>query len=188
MNALLDRFPTAVEIDGCRYELNTDYRVGLKIMLAYEDPELVAAEQQAVMLQLLYKEIPSNIQRAAELATRFLDCGEEHSIGAQGDGGSRFFSWTKDAKYIYSAIKQTHGIDLETVDYLHWWKFVFLFMDLNENCFFNRIIYYRSRRQQGKLTPEEREFCASIADILELPQILDAEEQGVLDDFYDQLN
>ena len=38
MNPMLTRFPESVRIDGVRYPLNTDFRVGLRIMSAYEDP------------------------------------------------------------------------------------------------------------------------------------------------------
>ncbi len=187
MNVLLNKFPLAVEIDEKQYELNSDFRTCLRIMLAFEDPELVLAEKQAILLQLLYKELPLNIPKAYELGLRFLDCGENHESSEQKDS-DRLFSWAKDAKYIYTAIKQTHGIDIETMGYLHWWKFVYLFMGLSENCFFSKIIYYRSRRQQGKLTREEREYCISISDILDLPQQLNPEEQTALDDFYNQLS
>lgn len=185
MNALLDEFPTAVEIGGAEYELNSDFRVGLKIMLAFEDPELTEFEKRAVMLRLLYKEMQPDPVKAAEMAVRFLDCGEERRPGS-GDG-ERLFSWSKDARYIYSAIKQTHGIDLETVGYLHWWKFIYLFLDLRENCFFCRLIYYRKKRSKGKLTKEEREYCAAISDILDLPQVLTTEDQRTVDEFYAQL-
>ena len=40
MNPMLTRFPESVRIDGVRYPLNTDFRVGLRIMSAYEDPHL----------------------------------------------------------------------------------------------------------------------------------------------------
>ena len=77
MNVLIDGLPTAAEIDGAEYELNTDYRVGLQIMTAFEDPDLTGFEKQAVMLQLLYPVVPSDARRAAELAVKFLNCGQE---------------------------------------------------------------------------------------------------------------
>lgn len=184
MNALTERFPTKARVDGRLYELNTDFRIGVRIMMAFEDAELSAVEKQLVMLRLLYKEIPPDTQKACALAVKFLDCGEAGGeTGGSGGDGARYYSFSKDAKYIYSAIRQSHGIDLEATPYLHWWKFCYLFMDLREDCMFSRILYYRQQRRRGKLTPEERAYCAEIADILDLPEQWSAEEQGAADEF-----
>ena len=84
MNILAGRFPTSVEIGGREYALNTDYRIGLKCILAWEDQELTAREKTLVMLRLLYKEIPPDTQKACELAVYFLNCGEEKEGGSPG--------------------------------------------------------------------------------------------------------
>lgn len=175
MNVLIDKFPTKVRINEKLYDLNTDYRVGLRGMFAFEDDDLTYQEQITIMLQLLYKEIPDDLQKACEMAVKFLDCGDTNKEG----GGEciRLFSWQKDAKYIYSAIKQAHGIDLEELGYLHWWKFVYMFLDLNENCFFNRLVGLREKQKKGKLTPEERAYIAKNKAIIELPMKLTAEEK-----------
>ena len=55
MNPMLTRFPESVRIDGVRYPLNTDFRVGLRIMSAYEDPQLTRFERQVVLCRLLYQ-------------------------------------------------------------------------------------------------------------------------------------
>lgn len=184
MNALTERFPTKVRIDGQCYELNTDFRVGVKIMMAFEDNELSALEKQLIMLQLLYKEIPPDTQKACELAVKFLDCGESgDENGGTESERTRLYSFSKDAKYIYSAIRQSHGVDLESTTYLHWWKFCYMFMDLREDCMFSRILYYRQQRQRGKLTPEERAYCAQIEDILALPEHWSPEEQYAANEF-----
>ncbi|MBP1737276.1 MAG: hypothetical protein H6Q60_1157 [Oscillospiraceae bacterium] len=169
MNPLLESFPTAVRVDGAVYEVNADFRVCLKIILAFEDTELTDYEKQEVMLRLLYPVVPGNLQEAASKAVRFLDGGESQQDGSIGDH-RRLYSFSKDAKFIYSAVKQTHGIDLETVGFLHWWKFLYLFMDLREDCTFQRLIYYRQKLRRGKLTKEEREYCNSIAELLALPE------------------
>ena len=175
MNVLTERLPTAIEIDGQEYEINADFRNCLNIILAFEDPELTAMEKKVVMLQLLYKEIPQNIAEAGRLGVKFLDCGVEQKKELPPEDTRRVFSFIKDAQYIYTAIKQTHGIDLEDVEYLHYWKFCYMFQDIKEDCFFSNILYYRNQRNKGKLTKEEREYCAKIHDILELPQNEDKE-------------
>ncbi len=187
MNILTEQLPTAVEVDGVVHDLDTDFRTCLTIILAFEDAELTAQEKAMVMLELLYKEAPGNAQEACRLGVKFLDCGEEQGQRGDHDDG-RLYSFTQDAKYIYSAIKQSHGVDLETVDYLHWWKFCYLFLDLREDCFFHRLIHLRRQKNTGKLTKEERELYYKIRDIVDLPEVRSAEESAVADEFMRLLN
>ena len=191
MNTLIDKFPTKALIDGKVYELNTDFRNCLKIILAFEDDELLDFEKAEIMLKNLYGEnIPKNTDEAIRKAIYFLDCGEEDEEKKVGTSNStRLYSFTKDAKYIYSAIKQTHGIDLESIEYLHWWKFVYLFLDLNPECFFCKIIDLRNKKKKGKLSKEERRLYIQLYDILELndkPKFTE-EEQKEIDEFMELL-
>ena len=191
MNTLIDKFPTKALIDGKVYELNTDFRNCLKIILAFEDDELLDFEKAEIMLRNLYGEnIPKNTDEAIRKAIYFLDCGEEDDEKKVGTSNStRLYSFTKDAKYIYSAIKQTHGIDLESIEYLHWWKFVYLFLDLNPECFFCKIIDLRNKKKKGKLSKEERRLYIQLCDILELndkPKFTE-EEQKEIDEFMELL-
>lgn len=192
MNILIDKFPTKTEIDGKIYELNTDFRNCLQIILAYEDNELNEYEKAEVMLELLFGKdnIPENTDVALAKSILFLDCGEEKKITENSSKGSRIYSFTKDAKYIYSAIKQTHNIDLETIEYLHWWKFVYLFLDLDKECFFSQMLYLRGQKQKGKLTKEEKELYLKLMDILELDQdnSFNEEEQEQINKFNRLLN
>jgi hypothetical protein len=189
MNILTEQLPTAVEVDGTIYELDTNFRTCLSIVLAFEDPELTDWEKQLVLLQLLYREIPENLQEACRLGVKFLDCGEDQETGKGNvDVAGRLYSFGQDAKYIYSAIRQSHGVDLETIDYLHWWKFCYMFLDLREDCFFHRLIHLRRQKNLGKLMKEEKEMYYKIRDIVDLPEVRTTEERAVADEFMRLLN
>lgn len=184
MNILTDRLPQSVEIGEREYQINTDFRTGLRIMEAWEDPALTDREKQMVMLELLYSEMPNDLAEACRLAVKFLNCGED----MRGDHGEappaeRRYCFTQDAKYIFTAILQTHGVDLEQIDYLHWWKFQYLFLDLREDCFFSRLIYYRTQRANGKLTRQEAEYCRLIQSVLDLPEDKNPEAEKASDEF-----
>lgn len=170
MNILTDVLPTAVEIEGQVYELDTNFRTCLKIILAFEDNELAQFEKQAILLDNLYPVIPENTQKALENGIKFLDGGDEPE---EGEGGSitRLYSFSKDAQFIFSAFKQTHGIDLEEVEYLHWWKFIYLFVDLGSGTTFTNLVSLRKRLADGKATKEERAAAREMGDLLEVPQV-----------------
>ena len=183
MNILVDKFPTKCKIDERIYEFNTDFRNCLKIMFALQDDDLTNNEKFYIMVSRLYKEIPKNLEKAVEYAIKFLDCDDgnrKEKMASESFNEACLYSFEQDAKYIYSAIKQTHGIDLETVENLHWWKFVYLFLDLDKDCQFYRIIDLREKKRKGKLTKEEQEWCKKHKDIINLPVKLTPEEKEKL--------
>lgn len=185
MNHLIDRFPEAVRIDGEVYPVNTDFRVGLRIMAAFEDSKLMDFEKQAVMCGLLFQKQPPDFDRACAAAIKFLDCGEEpEKVDADLPQPTRVYSFTKDAKYIYSAILQTHGVDLQTVEQLHWWKFCAMFGDLREDCAFQSIVSLRRRASKGKLTKEEKQVWYEMQNVLSLQgRAPDPERDAALAEF-----
>ena len=77
------------------------------------------------------------------------------------------YSFVQDGPYIYSAMLQTHGIDLQTVE-MHWWKFRMLFLDLHADTTFQRMVSLRNRREKGLLTKEEKRLWLDLAELLEL--------------------
>lgn len=169
MNLLWGPLPTWVEIDNQRYRLNTDFRVGLRLLMAYEDQTLTPWEQQSLLLRLLYDSLPataSGIQKAVELGLRFLEGG--HSAGAV-PTGPRLYSFRQDAPLIFSGMLSSHGIDLSRERDLHWWKFCALFQELDEACTFNRIVCLRRRLMQGTATADERRLAAVLGPVLSAP-------------------
>lgn len=167
MNHLTGKFPEAVRIDGEVYPLNTDFRVGIRVMEAFEDARLTNLEKQAVMCGLLFQKMPEDFEKACRAAIKFLDCGEQPE-SETGGPGRRVYSFTKDARYIYSAILQTHGVDLQKVEHLHWWTFCAMFHDLRENCAFQTMVSLRRRAAEGKLTKEEQRVWYDMRHILTL--------------------
>ena len=185
MTPLADGFPTAVVVGGAGYDVNTDFRTALNIMEAWEDPGLTWLDKQDVTLALLYGDnIPPDPVEAFDMARFFLDCGEEPKPKEEdSEDLGRLYSFTYDGKYIYSAIHMTHGIDLDAVKYMHWWKFCYLLQDLSEDCYFQRMIYLRAQKARGKLTKEEKEEWRRNEAILLLPENRDPEAEAANADF-----
>lgn len=171
MNILTDRLPEAIRVNGKIYEINSNFRDCLLIILAYEDSDLTGFEKQQVLLSNLYKEMPTeNIEKAIEKGVKFLNGGEENSEGSM-TSNLRLFSFAKDAKFIFSAFQQTHGIDLQNTQYLHWWQFLTLFMDLGSETMFCNLVGLRKRVKTGKASKEERKVAREMGDIFIVPEI-----------------
>ena len=142
MDILTDKFPTAIKINNAIYKVNADFRNCLPIIKAFEDPELTMPERCEILLQRLFIDPPPATMEAIEQGIKFLDCGRTRGEPKE---VRRVFSFIKDSAYIFSGMKQTHGIDLEEVGFLHWWKFLALFYNLpSGNLFTDYYKHYRA--------------------------------------------
>ena len=169
MNILTQKLPTKIKVNGKIYDINYDYRINLNIILAFEDEDLLYEEQLYVLIKSLYKEeIPGeDLEEAVMKGIKFLNCGEESKQDTK-IKKPRVYSFSKDGNYIFTGINQTHHIDIEEKETLHWWKFMSLFMDMSTDCMFGELMYYRTRKQEGKLTEEEKKNYKKIKNIVEL--------------------
>ncbi len=189
MNLLTGDLPREVEIQGQRYPLNTGFRTGLRILEAFEDPELTPGERQALLLKLLYPRLPATAQglhKALELGIRFLSGTYDPP---KVPGGPRLYSFVRDGELIFSGILSCHGVDLSREQELHWWKFCALFRELGEDCTFCRLVNLRRRLIQGTATREEKRLAAALGPAAFPPaEPGTAEEMTRIEEFYRKLN
>jgi len=170
MNILVDRLPTSLEVNGREYQIDADFRNCLKIILAFEDAELAGVEKSVVFFENLFIDKPEDVKAAFEQGSWFLNGGKPNTEEAD---GPRVFSWNKDANLIYAAFQQTHGIDLEAVEFMHWWKFMALFMDLGADTAFCSLAGLRRRIKTGKASKEERQMAREMGDAFLVEEIDD---------------
>lgn len=171
MNILIDNLPTKIKVNENIYNINPEYKNILNIIIAFEDETLTLEEQYFIMIKCLYlEEIPEeDLEEAIKKAIKFIDCGEDKK--EVDFNKPRSYSFKKDGNYIFSGINQTHHIDIEEKKNLHWWKFISFFMDMNTDCMFGELMYYRVRKQEGKLTEEEKKNYKKIKDLVELEPV-----------------
>ena len=186
MGILISGLPNAIEINEKTYEIDSDYRTCLKIIMAFEDSTLSVIEKSMILVDLLYREMPCDFQEAVKKGIKFLDCGEEEKA-AKTVGDSRKYSFSHDEKYIFSGVDRVLNGRLSKGNYVHWWEFVMAFMELPEDCIMSRIIYFRTQKEKGKLTREEQKIYYENRNIFELPEELTADEEAAKDKFMELL-
>lgn len=170
MNILIDRLPTSLVVNGQAYRIDADFRTSLRILMAFEDAELAGVEKNMVFLDNLFVEKPDDALAALERGGWFLNGGKDD---VDGSDGPRVFSWNKDANLIFAAYQQTHGIDLEAVGFMHWWKFLALFMDLGSETAFCNLAGLRKRVKTGKASKEERQMAREMGDAFVVEEVDD---------------
>ena len=152
-----------VLIDGAEFPINHDFRACLRVIIAFEDPELTGFEKQIIMLENLYPDKPDNLQAAFEQGLKFLNCGK---AGSEEEPGPRLYSFEKDADLIFAAFRQLHGIDLSVIK-LHWWEFTSLFMAiLMTDSYYGNLVGLRKRLSDGTATKEEVQASKGMSDLL----------------------
>ena len=99
-----------------------------------------------------------------------------HPKSAEGDKengdpvpGKNLFSYEMDYPFILSGFLRDYGIDLETVEYLHWWKFRMLFDGLSEDTEIKQRIMYRGINPSDIKDKEERNRITKIQRKIQLP-------------------
>lgn len=166
MNLLVDVLPETITIPPTEYQVDSDFRTCLRVILAFEDATLTPQEKQVILLSSVWVDMPSDLQQAIEKAHWFLNGGME------GDDkpSMRLFSFAKDAQLIFAAFRQTHGIDLTTAR-LHWWAFLALFMDLGQDTAFCQLVGLRKRLKTGKATKEEKQLAREMPELIDVPDV-----------------
>ena len=169
MNLLIEDAPTKIKVGDEICDIRYDYRTIIKTICALEDSSLTNSEKVYILLSNIYKKIPEDKEKAARLACKFIDGGKEYD-DKKNNSNNRIYSFLKDGNYIFTGINSTHHIDLSTEKNLHWWKFLALFLDMDTECFFSELIYFRKRKSEGKLTKEDKKKYKEIQDMVEIDE------------------
>ena len=115
--------PEKVELGGCEYGLNTDFRVILQILQCLEDPSLPELLRWRVALALFYDRAVPLAHRGEAMAylADFLSCGN-----AAEKPGPKLLDWQADAADIIAGVNAAAGCEIRRLngeEYLFYeWK------------------------------------------------------------------
>lgn len=183
MNILVDLVPTTVNIDNKEYEINSDFRTSILFELLMQDGTIEEDDKILMALQLYYPDIPENIKKAIEQMLWFYRCGKDVS-SSKGNGKSKgvtqIYSFEYDDDYIYSAFLDQYNIDLQDIEYLHWWKFKAMFKALKDDNMIVKIMGYRSMDLSKVKDKEQKAYYKRMQKLYEIP--ISKDEQNKLDD------
>lgn len=169
-NILLNKLPQTTPTGK---SIRTDFRECIKFELLMQDPQIDDMNKIKLALNLFYYEIPQNIEEAINEILWFYS-GEEIKKTSQKNGNEKqnqIYSYEFDADYIYTAFMQQYKIDLNSVKYLHWWKFKALFKGLTENTKIVEIMGYRAVDLNKIKDKEERKRYKQLKKTYALPDM-----------------
>lgn len=172
MNILIDKLPEAVEIDGAKYPINTDFRTGIlyERIMTEEDADAVLKG----LVAYYGENLPPDIEKAIEGINWFRSCGkEERSVPGElaGNGKPAFF-FECDADVIYADFMSQYRIDLTEIEYMHWWKFKALLAGLSDHSKTTKRMEFRTMKTD-KLPKEQKRFYQAMQRYYEIREECD---------------
>lgn len=189
-NILIDVLPETVWIAGEEVPIETNFRTSILFELLMQDDSLSGVDKTIKALELYFPEIPSDLDAAVDAILWFYGCGKikDHIRKKMSSkrAHERIYSFEYDDDYIYSAFVNQYGIDLQDIEYLHWWKFRALFNSLKEDNQFVKIMQYRSMTISPDMPKEQYKFYNRMKRLFALPvsqsesDKLDAIEQELM--------
>ena len=174
MNILIDDIecPDQTVVNGERYEIRTNFRMSILFELMMQDDSLDARTRVWKGLNLYFPVIPGDLSAAVDAALWFYRCGREETAlqkrMAERKGKKQIYSFDYDAGRIYAAFLLAYNIDLQDIDYMHWWRFRFLFDSLPKDCEFVRAMEYRSV-ELDKVPEGQKEWYGKMKRMYALP-------------------
>lgn len=183
MNILIDLLPKEVTIDNKEYKINSDFRTSILFELLMQDSSIGEEDKILMALQLYYPQIPMNINGAIEKMLWFYRCGKDISKSkgnGKGKSVTQIYSFEHDDDYIYAAFMDQYGIDLQDIDYLHWWKFKAMFKSLKEDNEIVKIMGYRSMDLSKIKDKEQKAYYKKMKELYKIPTQISKDEEEKL--------
>lgn len=170
-NLLINKLPQNIEIGGFEVKINSDFRTSVQFEGLLKDNKLSNKEIWLKAFDLYLGFIPKQefVEEAISKMMWFYRCGKE--IEEDRDPIKRveeILSYEHDADKIFGAFLDQYGIDLQEVEYLHWWKFKALFGALKEDNEISKIMSYRAM-DINSIPKEQREHYKKIKKIYAIP-------------------
>lgn len=141
--------PKKLNIHGKDYDIRSDYRAILDILIALKDPELSERDRAAVALYIFYPEADSipreDLEEALKQCFWFINGGESEA----GAKGPRLMDWEQDFKYIAAPVNRVIGREIRDMEYLHWWSFLSAYLEIGD-CTFAQIVSIRDKLARHK--------------------------------------
>lgn len=148
-------------------------------------------EQKIIQaLQLYYPSISQvrDISKAVDNIIWFYQGGKELANSnkkGSNNKNKQIYSYEFDDFYIYGAFKDQYNIDLQDIEYLHWWKFKAMFDCLKDDTKIVEIMGYRAVDLRKIKDKEERERYKKLKALYRLPDMRSEEEKEA--DFANEL-
>lgn len=155
---MLGCLPTTVNVNGRNFDIRTDFRDILQVILAFHDDALSNTEKAYVLLNKLYVHVDQmpedDYPAACQAAISFIECQTRED-----KPGPQLINWEKDEQMLFPAINKVAGYEVRACKYLHWWTFLGYFQGVDHDSTWGYVLMIRQKKaKHKKLEKHEQEF------------------------------
>lgn len=179
-NVLIDELPT--QWHG--YELNTDFTIGIQMLQVKYDRELTDYEKSEMFVWLLFAEEDESGEEFLREHPKGNELGEciewflsgwYHDNPDPDEDKTRVVDYDVDQWRVYADFRQIYGIDLTTVECMHWWMFCGLLWNMPyKQSSFLRVV---SKRQEKPTSGASKEYRTALKKAQQIYALEQPEEK-----------
>lgn len=179
--------PEYAMINGKKYKINTDYRVGIKCNEIATDDSITDYERGMAIIYTLYGDEGlknrDDYEELLKKGIKFLSCGEELQQGNEKPN----MDLQQDYRFIQASFRTDYGINLDNEN-MHWYDFISCLNGLTDKCILSRIRELRDMdiskikdaKEQRKISEMQQKFALKKRNIKKFTE----EENENIDNFY----
>ena len=180
MYLLLDDIDELVK-NKIKTDFNTDFRTAITFELLMQNPKYSVQAKTYQTLKLFYPHLEevTGLEEALDNIIWFYSCDNKNKT-SQNDKSRKeeqIYSYEFDNELIYSAFKNQYNIDLEEIEYLHWWKFKAMFNGWKSDNRIVEIMGYRAMDLSKIKDKEERKRYRKLKKLYALPDMRTQEQK-----------
>ena len=181
INLLLDNIDEVVN-ERIKIDFDTNFRIGIAFEIMMQNPKYSMQAKTYQALKLFYPEMNKikDTKKAIDDIIWFYSCGkseEETSQKNRKGKNKQIYSYEFDNDLIYSAFKNQYNVDLEEIEYLHWWKFKAMFNGLKSDNRIVEIMGYRAMELSKIKDKDMKKHYKQLQEEYKLPDMRSEEEK-----------
>lgn len=180
MNLLLDNIEFVVQ-DKIKADFNTDFRNAIMFELLMQNPKYSLQVKAYQSLKLFYPNLEqvTSTEKALNDIIWFYSYSKNNKKTSQESTRreKQIYSYEYDDELIYSAFKTQYHIDLQDIEYLHWWKFKSMFNGLNADNKIIEVMGYRAMDLSKIKDKKEKARYKKLKELYALPDMRTQEQK-----------
>lgn len=181
INLLLDNIDEVVK-NRIKIDFDTNFRIGVAFEIMMQNPKYSMQAKTYQALKLFYPEMNKikDTKKAIDDIIWFYSCGKSEEKTSQKNKkgkNKQIYSYEFDNDLIYSAFKNQYNVDLEEIEYLHWWKFRAMFNGLKSDNRIVEIMGYRAMELSKIKDKEMKKHYKQLQEEYKLPDMRSEEEK-----------
>ncbi|MCC8069769.1 MAG: bacteriophage Gp15 family protein [Ruminococcus sp.] len=173
INLLYEQYPTELIIDNVSYPIVTDFRNWIAFFDMINDDILEPKDKVLASLGWFKDKIPDDLEKAYNGLISFARADDLNpklnKISVENKNTKQILSYLHDSPYILGAFLQVYHINLNIVDYMHWYKFRALLDALPEDVPLKKRMGYRAINISSIKDKAERKRIKAIQRDIALP-------------------